>query len=333
MFKKKILISLSSSSFLILILILYINIKINSIKRKDLSKTTLNPEFKTNLQIKLEPRTGLCEFKSKFILIYMFTSAKSFTKRQLSRDTWGNNSKSLNNLFNFQLVFILGNQLDETINNQLLLEQAKYNDLIQGNFIDSYRNLSYKSLIAWKWIHMRCNKTSYVIKLDDDILLNIFKLNELISTSNNNNNVFQSTNNNLFLCWTISTYPERNKKSKWFVSKLEYNNELYKNVANKKMKKPYPLYCAGPAVIMTADLISRLYLKAFDIKLFWIDDVYVGILGHYVNAKFKDISNLFSKDLKRLEDILFIFGADSLEDTQRLWNTLYSKYKYKIFKI
>jgi hypothetical protein len=56
------------------------------------------------------------------------------------------------NLFNFNLVFIIGNtnHLNKTIDKLLHLEQYKYNDLIQGNFIDSYRNLSYKSLIAWK---------------------------------------------------------------------------------------------------------------------------------------------------------------------------------------
>jgi hypothetical protein len=41
---------------------------------------------------------------------------------------------------------------------------------------------------------------------------------------------------------------------------------------------------------MTPDIISKLYLKAFKIKFFWIDDVYVGILGKYINVKFEIIA-------------------------------------------
>ena len=82
---------------------------------------------------------GLCNFKTKFIFIYVFTSVKSFAKRQLIRETWANKS-----FLDFNLVFIIGKHLKEnaTITKLLEIEQNKCNDLIQGNFIDSYRNLS-----------------------------------------------------------------------------------------------------------------------------------------------------------------------------------------------
>jgi hypothetical protein len=243
--------------------------------------------FKIYLQIKLEP-TNLCKFKTKFIFIYIFTNVESFTKRQLIRDTWAN--KSLN-LFNFNLVFIIGktNHLNKTIDKLLILEQYKYNDLIQGNFIDAYRNLSYKSLIAWKWIKDKCNHASYILKLDDDVFLNIFKLKQIL---NNNNNIFKSTSNS-FIC---NVHP--------------------------RLDKHYPPYCLGVGVIITADIISKLYLKAFEIKMFWIDDVYVGILGKYINAQIENIDGLYSNDRNRSNDILFISGTETTEDVNEVWNLI-----------
>jgi hypothetical protein len=271
----------------------------------------LNPEFKINLEIKLEPY-GLCKFKSKFIFIYVFTSVKSFTKRQLIRNTWAN--KSLN-LFNFNLVFIIGkiNYSNETTDQSLYLEQQKYNDLIQGNFIDSYRNLSYKSLIAWKWIRNNCNQASYIFKLDDDIFLNIFKLKEIL----NNYNIFKSTSNS-FICKVPNSSPIRDPNSKYYVTENEFNLKLYENGTDNGN---YPSYCSGVGVVMTPDIISKLYLKAFEIKLFWIDDVYVGILGKYINVKFEIIAGYYSNDLNRLNETLFI-NAEILDDFHKIWNLI-----------
>ncbi len=285
--------------------------------KKDNLDSVLNPEFKTNLQIILEP-TGLCKFKTKFIFIYIFTAVKSFTKRQIIRDTWAN--KSLN-LFNFNLAFIIGktNHLNATIDKMLNLEQHKYNDLIQGDFIDAYRNLSYKSLIAWKWIKDNCNQASYVFKLDDDILLNTVRLKNIL----NNYNIFKSTSNSLICNLYPASYVIRDLKSpysKWFVTQNEYNSNLYKNLSLGN--DAYPPYCHGVGIVMTPDIISKLYFKAFEIKLFWIDDVYVGILGKYINVQFENIAGQFSGDLNRAKDILFISGAETSEDVNKIWQLI-----------
>jgi hypothetical protein len=316
--------------YIILFISIYVIYLFHISKLKSLNETSLtttseldsvlNPEFKINLQINLEPN-DLCKFKSKFLFIYIFTPVKSFTKRQLIRNTWAN--KSLN-LFDFNLVFIIGKTNDSNnksnIDKLLHLEQQKYNDLIQGNFIDSYRNLSYKSLIAWKWIKNNCNKASYIIKLDDDVFLNIFKLKQIL----NNYNIFKSINNS-FICYLYTrSKPIRDLKSiysKWYVTQNEYNLNLYKNMSI--FDDGYPCYCRGVGVVMTPDIISKLYLKSFQIKLFWIDDVYVGILGKYVNVKFENIAGFYSNDLNsRLNDFLFINGAETSIEIHKIWNLL-----------
>ncbi len=95
--------------------------------------------------------------------------------------------------------------------------------------------------------------------------------------------------------------------------------KLYENGTNNG---GYPSYCSGVGVVMTPDIISKLYLKSFQIKLFWIDDVYVGILGKYINVKFENIAGFYTNDLNnRINDALFI-NAETKEDFINIWNLI-----------
>ena len=167
-------------------------------------------------------------------------------------------------------------------------------------------------------IKNNCNQASFVLKLDDDILLNTFKLKNVLNT-----NFFDDSISNSFVCRTFYRAGViRSENSKWYANYSEYNLNLYNNVT--KSDSEYPTYCVGVAVILTTDIISKLYMKALEIKMFWIDDVYVGILGNYINARFKNIDNLYlySGDLSKLNENLFIYGADSNEDTYKIWNLI-----------
>ena len=75
-------------------------------------------------------------------------------------------------------------------------------------------------------------------------------------------------------------------------------------------------------MIIATFIISKLYLKAFEIKMFWIDDVYVGILGKYINAQIQNIDGLYSNDRNRSNDILFISGTETEEDVNEVWNLI-----------
>lgn len=62
----------------------------------------------------------------------------------------------------FKVAFLLGLPNDPKSNNsnlQLKIEEevAKYGDIIQENFIDSYNNLTLKSIMMLKWVTHHCN--------------------------------------------------------------------------------------------------------------------------------------------------------------------------------
>lgn len=68
----------------------------------------------------------------------------------------------------YKVVFLLGlpsNSNDSTIQNKILEESEKYGDIIQEGFIDSYNNLTLKSIMMLKWITNNCNDSGMYVFL------------------------------------------------------------------------------------------------------------------------------------------------------------------------
>ena len=51
-------------------------------------------------------------------------------------------------------------------------ESQKYNDIILGNFTDTFYNLPIKVIMAFEWALQFC-KFEYLLKSDDDVFLHI----------------------------------------------------------------------------------------------------------------------------------------------------------------
>jgi len=298
----------------------------NPIKKVVGRNHVINPELNSYLNIRLEPMK-LCEknLKKKFIFIYVFVAVASFEKRDVIRRTWANKMFE-----HIQVAFIIGKSSIPDINLRAEKEHKKFNDLLQGDFIDAYRNLSYKSLITWKWIlSSECSAAKYIVKIDDDLVLNTFNLLRFL---NDENKFYPHVNFSIPLKLTFfgeifNMRPIKDINSKWHVTDKEYNKELYRI-------DHYSNFCHGPSVVMTSDLIKQLYDKSYDIKVFWIDDVYVGILGRYINAnfvqgasKFIDISQIVN--VKNNDLFLFVKGTTSTKDFESVWSILQKEFKSK----
>lgn len=278
----------------------------------------VNPEFSTYLNIQLSPST-LCSSKNdntQHVFVYVLSSIKSFERRQLIRKTWANNN-------NLRVAFIIGKSTELIYEQLIQIEQNNYDDIIQGNFIDSYRTLSYKSLTAWKWFNDNCDpkQIKFIIKIDDDVILNSYYLNDILSDKQNEYNIqnLKST----FSCTVFTGYsPDKDPASKYYVNDNEYNANLY-GISY------YSDYCFGPGFLMNVDLAAKLYSQSLGIKLFWLDDAYVGILARYTNAKLKHYDtelywdNNNSDTLnKNLSKILFIRNIETNSDFNKIWNSL-----------
>lgn len=172
------------------------------------------------------------ELHAPLIVILVHSAPENFAKRRAIRETWGRkDDRSL-------LIFLFGAVSNATLNNQLIEENAIHDDIVQGNFVDSYRNMTYKHLMGFKWFQYNCKKTNFVLKTDDDVLVNspflYESLEKFFSNPSVNSTIIESQQsslklvaNQLILCDKIvNSIVKRSFRSKWRVSYEEYNQKL-----------------------------------------------------------------------------------------------------------
>ncbi|KAK9512352.1 hypothetical protein O3M35_000797 [Rhynocoris fuscipes] len=176
----------------------------------------------------------------------------------------------------FLLAMCKPNGKDRITQHALYHENSRYGDLIQGNFYEDYRNLTYKHIMGLKWVVTKCYNLKHIIKMDDDILVDLYDLTALIKKKNINNR-------------EMAGYLERNmrpiriKANKWYVTNNEYNGN------------EYPPFLSGWMYVMNIPLAMELVNNAYKVPYFWIDDVFVtGILANQLNVSYIDLSEHFS---------------------------------------
>ena len=119
--------------------------------------------------------------------------------------------------------------------------------------------MSYKSLIAWKWINSNCNLKSirFVIKMDENVILNSYYLNQLIEsqiTVDVLKPLLIDQLNNTFIGSVFKGFsPDKRPASKFYIKDKEYNSKLYEI-------EHYSDYCFSGGFIITVDLIKKLYI-------------------------------------------------------------------------
>ena len=70
------------------------------------------------------------------------------------------------------LVFVVG--LNDRYLNDLLEESDEHEDLVITNHMDTYQNLTLKTLAAFDWLRTFCPQAEYLLKTDDDMFIQVF---------------------------------------------------------------------------------------------------------------------------------------------------------------
>ncbi|KAJ2945395.1 hypothetical protein O0L34_g199 [Tuta absoluta] len=211
--------------------------------------------FLTNFQV--------CDdCKEDFLMVVVIFSALGHTKNRAAiRETWGKQWDCV------KVVYLVGTTADREVNQKIQQENVAHRDIIQGNFVDTYRNLTYKHVMALKWVAYNCPKAKYVVKTDDDLVVNTTRLYEVLKAKTFGENNFTA-------CGIIYHAPVLRTYSKWSVTREEYSDDFY------------PDYCNGPFIIYSADVARRLLTASRKARFFWIDDVFVtGILADMVGVR------------------------------------------------
>ncbi|RXN22530.1 beta-1,3-galactosyltransferase 2-like protein [Labeo rohita] len=176
--------------------------------------------------------------------------------RNAIRSTWGNESSVQGKTV--LTLFMVGLPGGSEAQQQLEEESRQHRDLLQSNFVDSYFNLTIKTMVIMDWLATRCPQASYAMKVDSDMYINVENLMTLLLAPNTpRQNYFTG-----FLMWNQNVI--RNKKSKYYVSE-----ELYP-------EPKYPLYVLGVGYVFSNDLPKKIVEASKNMKPFNIEDAYVG---------------------------------------------------------
>ena len=216
-----------------------------------------------------------------FLLVYVHSAPKYFKRRLAIRETWANLYKPM------RILFFMGETSDENVTKLLKYEYNMYGDLVQENFHDSYRNLTYKGIMALKWITEYCSNVKFVLKIDDDIIVNIFTLWRHLKMLDKYKMIPEKT----IMCneWNKMKVI-RDKKSKWYLSPEEHKADYFGK------------YCSGSAFILTPNLIN-MYNISFYVKFFWVDDYYIsGLLARASNATYFRFNDAYAIQAKTVEE-------------------------------
>lgn len=89
-----------------------------------------------------------CNGSKPIFLTLIHSGPGNFAKRSIIRETWGAS------VFGVVRLFFIGLSARHQI--QILKEDKEHMDIIQGNFQDAYRNLTYKHAMVLKWATYYC---------------------------------------------------------------------------------------------------------------------------------------------------------------------------------
>ena len=243
----------------------------------------------------------------------------NFAGRNMIRQTW-----SLGNrLASMKVVFLVGETRNETLTKELHFESRLYGDIIQEDFVDTYKNLTLKTVMGLKWVSAYCSKAKFALKVDDDTVVNVGNLLAYLNETSSKNVTLENT----LLCRKLShKLVKRDESVKFFISKKQF------------FPDEYPTYCDGPAYLLTTDVAQRFYNISSRVSSFIWEDVYMGLLAAKANASFLDLTESYTRAFRfymglanvTYESSFFIY-SNNINEFSFVWNHVFDRIRNLIF--
>lgn len=205
-------------------------------------------------------------FDLKTELIFLvFIRGSDREARDFIRKTLGQISLS----YVYQVFFVFGSktyEMSEGDYDNWRQENALHSDIIVSETEDSYYTVILKEISAFQWIWSSVNATQgqnklkWVVKIDDDVILNPVEFNKILISSE------KDVDEKQLICRQINARPVRKPASKWYIPYYIYP------------ENSYPPYCYGPLYILTVPTIEttlQVVTEDFKQDFLWLEDVYL----------------------------------------------------------
>ena len=220
----------------------------------------------------------VCGDRPPYLATFVHSAPGHARHRAVIRRTWG----SVDDVdgFGVRVVFVLGRPSDADVaGTQSLIdaEAQQFGDIVQADFVDTYRNLTLKHLLGHRWMLSHCSSANFVVKADDDAFVDVFQLVRFMRR--NHGDSAEGT----LVCNVLPAGTPVLRRGKWAVSRAELS------------AAEYPRFCGGLLYLAAPETVARLYRAArTHPQPLWVDDAFVtglvaeraGVQHFYMNLRY-----------------------------------------------
>lgn len=230
-------------------------------------------------------------------IFFVHTAPGNWAKRRVLRKAIGDIDMAHRHAWT--TVFFIGLSQDINIQRKVVDEAERHGDVVMLPYVDTYRNLTYKYVYGMKWTMDNCRSARYVVKMDDDMVINLTKLRSYLKS-------ITPTEKPALHCFVwVNMMVDRNTKSPWYLSRKVYR------------KKFFPRYCSGSTVLFDSTLMEDLYNASFLVPFMSVDDAFVtgeaakvAAVGHVRLNRFYAIGGGKWKEVARGKYIFAQIGSE-----------------------
>ncbi|EDO35080.1 predicted protein, partial [Nematostella vectensis] len=159
----------------------------------------------------------------------------------------------------WKVFFAMGKTGDNSQDSRNIREAEEQNDLLIGNFNDTYNNLVVKTFMSHLWtLRLKCK---YVLKTDEDVYI---RLPVLISWLRSQGSPARFYGGHVYEGYRAIRDP---CSSKWAISKA-YFPDYY-----------FPPFCGGAFHVISSDVVPDIVWYTSQRPPFHLDDAYIGVVA------------------------------------------------------
>jgi len=159
-----------------------------------------------------------------------------------------------------RVIFLLGVTAapEQDLEQEIREEVESHGDIVREDFLDTYQNLTLKTLAGVKWAGQYCQQAEFVMKTDDDMFVNLDTMMEYLKR-------------------------EHSASAKVITGCVKNDpNGPHKPVAAGGQPLPalpfrsvHPLFMAGAGYVISGDLVMPLFTASLDISLVRVEDAFL----------------------------------------------------------
>ncbi|KAH9492252.1 hypothetical protein Btru_026089 [Bulinus truncatus] len=244
-----------------------------------------------------------CKWQTVFRIL-VTSSPENVDRRNAIRNSWCNPKKFPPIADHaWHCIFLVGTPENKELYTHISKEKELNNDVLIGNYIDSYRNLTLKVIHGFNWSANYC-PSSYIIKTDDDCFVNAGLIYDFLLH-------FNDHTSSLYAGRVLSEPDKlkviRGNAKRWSVSLKDYPEEYY------------PPYASGMGYVISLDVVKQLVVESQFVPPFANEDAYVGVVLSRLSIKPISSSRfVLSPGGLSLCNYLYVFIVHGVEEYQQV---------------